>query len=118
MALPRVEDLLFVGTHGWVAALNKFTGREIWRVNLPKTGWSVVTLLHEDGVLFAACGGHVFAMNPTTGEVAWDNSLPGLGTSHLCLATARQSPNAGSTPIPQIAQSEEQSRQSSHGGAT
>jgi len=110
------EDLLFVGTHGWVAALHKYTGAEAWRTNLPRTGWNVVTLLHEDGVLFAATGGHVFAINPATGEIAWNNELKGLGTSHLCLATLRQSPNAGAAPLPQIAQSAEQEA-AGHGAA-
>lgn len=110
------EDLLFVGTHGWVVALHKFTGAEAWRTNLPHTGWNVVTLLHEDGVLFAATGGHVFALNPANGEIAWTNSLKGLGTSHLCLATVRQSPNAGAAPLPQIAEIEVQ-QAASHGTA-
>jgi len=102
------EDLLFVGTYGWVAALHKFTGAEAWRTNLPRTGWSVVTLLHEDGVLYAATGGQVFALNPANGEIAWKNELKGLGNSHLCLATVRQSPHAGAAPLPQIAQAEAQ----------
>jgi outer membrane protein assembly factor BamB len=112
------EDLLFVGTHGYVAALNKFTGAEAWRTSLPKTGWSVVTLLHEDGVLFAGTGGQVFALNPATGEIAWNNTLPGLGSSHLCLATIRASPNAGAAPLPQIAQALEQSSSNQGAGGT
>ena len=113
MSPKSPEDLLFAGTHGWVAALEKFTGKEVWRTSLPKTGWSVVTLLHEDGVLFAATGGRVFALNPATGEIAWENGMSGLGSSHFCLATTRQSPNAGAMPLPQIAQSQEEQAASS-----
>jgi hypothetical protein len=115
---PAPGDLLFIGTHGWVAALEKFTGRELWRTSLPKTGWSVVTLLHEDGVLFAASGGHAFAINPMNGEIAWENPLSGLGNGHLCLATVAQSPNAGATPVPQIAQSEEDARRNDAGASS
>src|SRR5262245_29269351 len=104
MAPTTPEDLLFVGTHGWVAALHKFSGAELWRTSLPGTGWNVVSLLHEDGVLFAASGGQVFALNPLTGEIAWKNELKGLGSSHVCLATVRQSPPSGAMPLPQIAQ--------------
>src|SRR5262245_37899038 len=82
-------ELLFVGTHGYVAAIHRFTGKEVWRASLPGTGWSIVSMLVEDGVLYAASKGHVFALDPATGEVFWENALPGLGSDHACLATMR-----------------------------
>jgi len=117
-AAPALSDLLFCGTHGWVVAVHKFTGSEVWRTSLPRTGWSIVTLLFEEGVLFAATGGRVFALNPLTGEIAWKNELGGLGGGHLCLATILQAPNAGAAPIPQIVQSDDDARQHHSGGST
>ncbi len=99
--MNRLDQLLFAGTHGYVTALNKLTGKEAWRRSLPGTGFSIVTLLFEEGVLYAASGGHVFALNPLNGEIAWENPLQGLGTSALCLATIRSSANASSDPVPQ-----------------
>jgi len=98
----RIEELLFVGTHGHVVALDQRTGAERWRRSLPRTGYSVVTLLFEEGRLLAASGGHCFALDPATGEIAWHNSLRGLGNSVVCLATARTPANAGADPLPQI----------------
>jgi outer membrane protein assembly factor BamB len=117
-ATPDVFDLLFVGTHGYVAALHKCTGKESWRTNLPDTGWSVVTLLFEEGALFAASQGHVFALDAVTGEILWRNNLPSLGSGHLCLATVRSSPSAGGAPIPQIAAADDDAAAASGGGAT
>jgi outer membrane protein assembly factor BamB len=109
-----VSRLLFVGTQGWVTAVDKFTGHEIWRTSLPSTGWTIVTLLHEDGVLYAASQGHVFALNPANGDVAWSNALPKLGNGHCCLATVRSSTDPNSAPIAQVAAAEAAARQSSH----
>jgi outer membrane protein assembly factor BamB len=92
-------ELLFVGTHGHVTALHKFTGKEAWRVSLPDTGWSIVSLLVEDGVLYAASKGHVFALDPASGSVFWKNALPGLGHDHACLATLRQGMVASANPV-------------------
>src|SRR5262249_30234817 len=79
MSPTSPEDLLFAGTHGWVAALNKFTGKEAWCTSLPKTGWSGGTLLHEDGVLFAATGGPLRRPSPASGGAAGTNRRGGPG---------------------------------------
>lgn len=98
----RIEELLFVGTHGHVVALDQRTGKERWRTSLPSTGYSVVSLLFEEGLLLAASGGHCFALDPATGEIAWHNPLKGLGNGVACMATARLGANAGADPLPQI----------------
>jgi len=103
---PDPFDLLFVGTHGHVVAVHKFTGKDVWRKSLPGTGWSVVALLIEDGVLYAASQGHVFALDPLTGEIFWENSMPGLGNGHACLATFRHRTDEHENPIPQAAASQ------------
>jgi outer membrane protein assembly factor BamB len=98
----RIEELLFVGTHGHVVAIEQKSGAEVWRTSLPKTGYSVVTLLFEEGRLLAASGGHCFALDPATGQIAWHNPLSGLGNGVACLATTRTPANAGADPLPQI----------------
>ena len=55
-----VNELLFLGTHGHVAALQKSTGNLVWKTSLPSTGYSVVALIVEDGRLFCASGGRAF----------------------------------------------------------
>ncbi|MSR45749.1 MAG: hypothetical protein EXS13_01555 [Planctomycetes bacterium] len=97
----RIEELLFLGTHGYVAAIDQRTGVERWRTSLPDTGYSIVTLLFEEGRLLAASGGHAFALDPESGAILWHNELRGLGNSALCLATTRVAGNAGADPVPQ-----------------
>lgn len=93
-------DLLFLGTHGHVTALDKRTGREVWRTSLPNTGYRIVSMLVEDGTLFAASRGHVFALDPVNGSILWSNSLPSLGHDHVYMTTARSGAGTeGVTPL-------------------
>ena len=82
-------DLIFLGTHGYVVGVHKFSGHEIWRTSLEGGGYNIVTLLVEDGVLFAATHGYLYALDPASGEVFWRNDLKGLGHHMISLATAR-----------------------------
>jgi len=86
---PAAQRYLFVGTYGHVVALNKTNGRKAWTTSLPRTGYSVVSIVCEDGKLYCAAGGRVFALDPDTGEILWSNGLKGLGTSQVYLTTAR-----------------------------
>ena len=100
------RDYLFMGTHGYIVAMERESGREVWRTNLHRTGWNVVTLLlDDDGILFAGTAGRLFALNPATGEIFWRNDLPGLGHGHVCLATVNG--NTGSSQDAVIAASVE-----------
>ena len=93
--MPRSpDDLLFVGTYGHVRAIDKKRGRMVWDTSLPKTGYDVVTLLHEDGLLFAASKGQLFALDPETGRIRWRNALKNMGHGHLLLATTRVASHA------------------------
>lgn len=80
---------LFVGTHGHVVALAKSDGAVIWDTSLPGTGYSVVSLVFEEGRLFCGTGGKVFALDPENGRILWTNALPGLGTGLIYLSTAQ-----------------------------
>lgn len=86
---PRCDELLFVGTRGHVRAVSKRTGRMVWDVSLPETGYEIVTLLVEPDTVYAASRGLLFALEPATGEIRWKNGLSGLGYQHVTLATAR-----------------------------
>jgi outer membrane protein assembly factor BamB len=86
---PVWHDYLFVGTHGHVVALNKKSGRKVWDCSLPSTGFSIVSIVVEDGFLFCASGGRAFALDPETGEIRWTNALKGLGSSFVYLCTAK-----------------------------
>lgn len=82
------RNFIFIGTYGHVAALRKKSGKKVWCTSLPKTGYSVVSILVEDETLFCASGGRVFALDPVTGEILWSNGLRGLGMGGVFITTA------------------------------
>ena len=97
------QHFLFAGTHGHVVAIDKRTGETVWSTSLPRTGYSVVSILHEDGLLFCASGGRVFALDPEDGNVMWDNQMPGLGAGLVYLATAASAQDGGISLLAQKA---------------
>ena len=92
------EVLLFAGTHGHVVALDKRNGTTVWSTSLPRTGYSVVSIILEDGLLFCASGGRVFAL-----DIMWDNQMPGLGAGLVFLATENSARNGGMSLMAQKA---------------
>ena len=89
------RDLLFIGTHGHVTAINKKTGRKVWSTSLPKTGFHIVSLLYKDGVVYAGSNGYLFALDAADGSIEWSNGLKGLGHGHMVLATVWSGPRIG-----------------------
>lgn len=59
----------------WLVALDRATGRELWRVVLPSHTGGVITTgapaVWRDLVVLATRGGHVWAVSRTTQQVAW-----------------------------------------------
>ncbi|MCP4106103.1 MAG: PQQ-binding-like beta-propeller repeat protein [Desulfobacteraceae bacterium] len=81
------KDRLFIGTHGYVLAIEKHTGRELWFNSLPETGTGIVTMLYEDGLLYAASKGKFFAIDPERGKTVWEKNLNVLGNGHISMAS-------------------------------
>ncbi|MGQ0640049.1 MAG: outer membrane protein assembly factor BamB family protein [Gemmatimonadaceae bacterium] len=59
----------------WLVALDRATGRELWRLAFPSyTSGNVTTggpVIHGDLVIFSTIGGHEFAVNRFTQQVVW-----------------------------------------------
>ncbi len=110
------RQLLFVGTHGYVAALHQEDGHEVWRTSLPGTGYSVVSMVYEEGCLLCASGGHAFGLDPENGEILWRNNLAGLGHGLVCLTTADSKANGMQTVLAaQAAANARSSSSATHG---
>ncbi len=82
------QERIFLGIGGYVVALNRFDGHELWRTKLGGI-WSSgfvtsVTLL--DDLLYATSNGEITCLDPRTGEVKWHNGLSGLGTGFIAVA--------------------------------
>ncbi|NLW86705.1 MAG: PQQ-binding-like beta-propeller repeat protein [Planctomycetes bacterium] len=104
MSADTRANLIFVGTHGHVRALDKHTGAEVWTTSLPGTAYSLVILLCEDGIVFAGANGKLFALHPSSGEILWRNELPGLRYGPMTLATT----TAATNPLPLIVEDQRQ----------
>lgn len=93
------NELLFIGTHGHVIAVRKSDGETVWSTSLPKTGYSIVAIVPEDGMLLCGSGGHTFALDPTDGRILWTNSLKGMGSGITYLATMQNQRGSGMTNL-------------------
>jgi outer membrane protein assembly factor BamB len=78
-------SLIFIGIAGYVIALDRGTGREIWRTALKGGDFVNVALL--DDALYATTKGELFCIDPATGILRWQNQLKGLGRGLVTIAT-------------------------------
>ena len=71
---------LYIGSeHGFVVALDRETGEEVWRKNVP--GESLSKAAAGDGLIFVNLGsGKLLALHPDTGEERWsfEQEVPAL----------------------------------------
>ena len=86
--MAKAQEPLYVGTNGFVAALDPGTGEELWRTKLPKCGGigAPVVMLIKGQQLFAAAGGRAWCLDRRTGSVIWQNGLPKMGYHVVLLA--------------------------------
>jgi PQQ-like domain len=77
-------NVIFIGIAGTVLALDRATGREVWRTKLKGSDFANVALL--DGDLYATAGGEIFCLDPSTGNLRWKNPLKGLGLGLVTIA--------------------------------
>jgi outer membrane protein assembly factor BamB len=75
-ALERLAGGLVGASESWLVALDRGTGRELWRAVLPgyPPGGVIVAgapAIHGNFVLVATDGGHVWAIDRATQQVAW-----------------------------------------------
>jgi outer membrane protein assembly factor BamB len=93
MTRPTNDGLVFLGIKGTVVALERSTGREVWRT--PLKGSDFVNLVLDDGALYATARGEIFCLDPATGAVCWRNPLRGMGRGLVTIATP-----GGSSMVP------------------
>src|SRR2546423_786520 len=85
---PTLDQLVFVGFHARVAALDRDTGHLLWQWRSPK-GSGYTTILLDGDRLIVSVMGYTYCLVPATGEQLWFNELPGLGTGVPSLASVR-----------------------------
>lgn len=94
------KDLVFVGSNGYLLAVDPKSGEQLWFTSLPRGGYAFVSTLLYDDVLYAASNGRIWSINPDNGEVIWNMALSGMGShSPLLVATTARNNMASDTPI-------------------
>ncbi len=83
----RIQDLIFVGLHGKVAALDRSTGEIIWEWRSPKPRVGYVNLLVDRNLLIASVNGYMYGLDAKTGEQLWFNELKGYGVGVASIAS-------------------------------
>ena len=84
------RSLLFIGIKSFVVALDRASGTEVWRTQLPakyRNSAMLLSVLYDGEGLFASFAGEVFALNPKTGELLWHEPFKGLGTGFVTMAS-------------------------------
>ena len=86
-----MNNTLFIGSNGYVAAVDVMTGHERWWTKLQSgaltaTGHSDVSVIVRGGFVFAGSQGHLFCLDAESGAVAWHNELKGMGYNDVALA--------------------------------
>ena len=86
------SSTIFPGIRGAVVALDRGTGRQLWKAALK--GSDFVNVLLDNDRVMAATKGEVFCLDPATAQVLWHNQLPGEGWGLITIATASGSSSA------------------------
>lgn len=84
------RSLLFVGIKSFVIAVDRASGAEVWRTQLPakyRSSAMLLSVLYDGDGLFASVAGEVFALNPKTGELLWHEPFKGLGTGFVTMSS-------------------------------
>jgi outer membrane protein assembly factor BamB len=85
--MPSIDQLVFIGLNGWVAALDRDTGEVVWYCSELKSG--ATTLLLDGDRLIASTNGYLYCLDPQNGRVVWKNPMTGYGTGIAHLVSVR-----------------------------
>ncbi len=80
------SSVVYVGISGTVLALDRASGREVWRCSLK--GSDFVNVVVEGGDVYASTRGEMFCLDAASGQVRWNNPLKGLGRGLVTIANA------------------------------
>jgi outer membrane protein assembly factor BamB len=74
-----IEQLIFVGLNGHIAALHRESGEIVWSNKEMHYGY--VTLLLDGDRLIASSSGYLYCLDPGTGKILWHNPMKGYGAA-------------------------------------
>ena len=83
------QNYLFIGIKGYVLAIDRTTGKEIWTASLK--GADFVNVVLDGDQLYAGSRGVLYRLDPATGEILWENGLTGMGWGVVSIAQSADS---------------------------
>jgi outer membrane protein assembly factor BamB len=105
-----VDQLVFVGLNGWVAALDRDSGEVVWYCSELKSGYT--TLLLDGDRLIVSTNGYLYCLDPQNGKIVWQNPMTGYGTGIAHLVSVRG--QSGQGLLHQVATAEAQRSAAHH----
>jgi outer membrane protein assembly factor BamB len=102
--MPSVDQMVFVGLNGWVAALDRDSGEVIWYNSELNSGYT--TLLLDGDRLIASTNGYLYCLDPKNGKILWKNPMTGYGVGVASLISVRG--QSGQVLLNQVAAAEEE----------
>jgi outer membrane protein assembly factor BamB len=85
-AAMAAQANLFIGIRGYVLAIDRATGEDVWSTSLK--GAEFVNVVLDGEQLFASSKGRLYRLDPTTGRILWENGLTGMGWGLVSIAQA------------------------------
>ena len=100
--MASIDQLVFVGLNGWVAALDPDSGEILWYCSELKSG--PTTLLLDGDRLIVSTAGYLYCLDPQTGQILWNNPMTGYGEGIAHLVSVRG--QSGQVLLHQVASAE------------
>jgi outer membrane protein assembly factor BamB len=108
--MSPVDQLVFVGLNGWVAALDRDSGEVVWYSSELKAGHT--TLLLDGDRLIVSTNGYLYCLDPQNGRIVWKNPMTGYGTGIAHMVSVRG--QSGQALLNQVASDEAQKAATHH----
>lgn len=107
--MADVPELLYTGAGRTVVALDRLTGRPVWRRKLPRLFGGLLTLAVYGDEVYIGRGGYIYCLDRWKGDVLWERGITATGATVLMAlpgmdaagaAAAEESTSAGAGPTP------------------
>lgn len=85
-------ELMFVGSGRTIVALDRFSGRPLWRRKLPRMFGGFMTIIASEREVYVGRGGYVYCLDARSGEPIWERGL-GAGGGMVMMTMHGQSTN-------------------------
>lgn len=82
-----MPDTIYLGVGGHLVALDRDTGRELWRQKVPGSG-HVTNIVVDGDRIYVSTAGMITCIHAATRRQLWQNTLPGLGFGFVAISTA------------------------------